>query len=215
MNGKVAIRRKLRPANGAGSGLELMDRIGTLLVLLLIGSIAATVLMISSGVLGPGHLPALFPGDPAEQLQALAPSQRLAIAIGAVVVGIGVSMLLLGSRSRGHRKEQAARGVHVVDRNDRGLVLVSGSGVDTVARAAAVRVPGVLDAEIRSRGSGSSSTSLRVRAWVLAGSNARQAGEEMRSGVAEAVERLVGIEVGTVNVEMQIVEPEDESWLLR
>jgi len=54
-----------------------------------------------------------------------------------------------------------------------------------------------------------------VDVGVVPGANIKQAGEEVREAVREAVERLVGIGVRDVNASVHVMEPEEFGRLLQ
>ncbi|MGM0574743.1 MAG: hypothetical protein ACQEXJ_07560 [Myxococcota bacterium] len=218
MSGKVTIRRKpfrgLTRGHGRGGVVaDLLHRLGWGVLLILLCAAASVVLLLALGVLDAARLPAFLPEGPVAVLEALAPVERLAIAAGAVVVGVAAALMLASPGSRRGRRGRAST-VHVLERDERGMVVVASQSVGTVARAAALRVPGILDAEVRRIRSANGPATLRLRAWVLAGTEVRSVGEEVRDGVQDAVERLVGLTVRSVHVEMEVVAPEDEIRML-
>jgi uncharacterized alkaline shock family protein YloU len=93
--------------------------------------------------------------------------------------------------------------------DEKGIVVVEAAGVSTVAAAAASRVAGVMNVEVKVVGRGASPVRLVVTARVSAAVELRRVGEEIRRRAAEAVQSLVGIDVREVVVKLDVVPLEE------
>ncbi len=138
-------------------------------------------------------------------------TELLVIAAGSVLVGILAIAVLLAPGSPRTR----ASSLHLLTSDDHGFVVVDSQGIARVAELAAVSAQGVLDASVRVEGSGMSPIRMKVDVGVVPGANIKQAGEDVRDAVRDAVERLVGIEVRDVNAAVHVMEPEEFSRLLQ
>lgn len=138
-------------------------------------------------------------------------TELLVIAVGAVLIGILAIAILLSPGSPRTRSSS----LHLLVSDDHGFVVVDSQGIARVAELAAVSAQGVLDANVRVEGSGMSPIRMKVDVGVVPGANIKQAGEEVREAVRDAVVRLVGIDVRDVNAAVHVMEPEEFGRLLQ
>lgn len=136
-------------------------------------------------------------------------AQRALTAAVSAVVGLGALALLFrrGGPGGGAAAESAGRAhQHVLLADDDGMVMVSTAGVAAVAETAAIRSHGVVEARVRVRGRGSAPIRVHVAADAYPGADFKRAGREVRENVKSSLQRLVGIEVTDVTVEMEVSE---------
>lgn len=135
-------------------------------------------------------------------------TERLMTAGASAVIGLGSLVILFrrfGTESRG-AIPGAIAAQHILLADDEGMVMVATDGIASVAEAAAVRSHGVIDADVRVSGRGSAPVRIRVVGHVYAGADLKRAGRETRENVKSAIERLVGLEVTDVTVEIVVSE---------
>jgi len=154
----------------------------------------------SSALVGAGPL-----GEPLDAVvAALTSSDRLGVAaFCAAAAALSLALLI-----RIFRPYRAATH-HVVVADEYGFVLVDSHGVEAVASAAALRAPGVVDADVRANGSGTSPVRLAAVIGVHPGASLEEAGRAARELARNAVERLVGLHVSDVTVDVQVLDPEE------
>ncbi len=135
-------------------------------------------------------------------------TERAVTASASAVIGLGSLLLLFrraGDRTDGAGSAQAR---HILVADDEGMVMVSTAGIASVAETAAVRSHGVLEADVKVGGRGSAPVRIRVVAYAYRGADLKRAGREVRENVKSAVERLVGLDVTDVTVEIEVSEEE-------
>lgn len=142
-------------------------------------------------------------------MQAPAPGVRMVVAALAVAAG-GLSLALLIRLFKPSRT--ATR--HVLIADELGFVLVDSRGVETVASAAALRAPGVVDVDVYARGAGSSPVRLAAVVGVHPGASIQEAGRAVRSLAKNAVENLIGLRVSDVIVDVQVLNADELSRAL-
>ena len=216
--GTGSLRRRPSWAGGRAlpSGTRAVSHLhglGVQLLLLLLCACAAAVMLAGAGLLEAGDMPGVFARELAAWLDNLDQGHRALVTCGALVVGVASAWGLF-TRSRPKRSGVPERAVHVLSRDEKGLVVISARSVGSVATAAALRVPGVADAELRSIGPPEGPMRLRLDVEVLAGTPARETGEEVRRAVRETVETLLGTPVGAVDVQVEVGAPEKGMWLI-
>jgi hypothetical protein len=185
------------------------------LVAIAAAAVAAVVLLLALGVIAPADV-SLDSPSLEDRLAALydAPvATRAAFGAGALAVGliaVAVALRLLGPG--GSRSSGAA--MHVLDSDDRGFVVVDSRGIAIVAEEAAHTAPGVVNAEVDVTPRSARQVKLRVEIDVYPGANVKQAGSEARERARQAVEELVGIEVGAISASTHVLEPEEMARVL-
>jgi len=183
------------------------------LVILAIAAACASVFLVAVRLVEPAQIAGGWrAGEDALSLaQGSDGAQALGIAAGALLVGLVAIALLLAPASPRARSSS----LHLLASDDRGFVVVDSQGIARVAELAAVSAQGVLDASVRVQGSGMSPIRMKVDVGVMPGANIKQAGEDVREAVRDAVERLVGIDVRDVNAAVHVMEPEEFGRLLQ
>ncbi len=137
-------------------------------------------------------------------LNALTWLERGSVAGVAVVVGLLFLVLMFRSFAPKRREN----GIHLLQSDERGFVLLDSRGIATIAEHAAMAVPGVVDVHVRVRGSGTSPVRLRVEMGIVPGAAVKQSGIDAQGAVRDAVERLAGIDVKDVTIRAHVLEPE-------
>lgn len=204
---KAATQATQAHATAKGGWLEQLA-IG--IAFLAVAFAAVLVFLVASGLIAPDELIA----DPQwrERLLGFADSgttvERAATASASALIGLGALALLF--RRAGARSPAAAGNLastqHILLADDEGMVLVATEGIAAVAETAAVRSHGVLEADVSVRGRGSSPVRIHVTAHAYRGADLKRAGSETRENVRSAVQRLVGVEVTEVTVEIGVSE---------
>jgi len=177
-------------------------------VLLLVAAVAAALFLVALGLVE-GSQVLRDPGLTAAALGWLEDGglgTRLLTAGVSLVVGLASLWLLLGRLSGDGRRSPSH---HVLIADEQGVVLVARDGVAGVARNAAESAPGVIEADVRITSRGPSAVGLSIRVSVLPGADVKRAGAGARDRAADAVERLVGLEVHDTAVHVEVIEPED------
>jgi hypothetical protein len=134
--------------------------------------------------------------------------ERALAAAASALVGLG-SLVLLFRRVGPERTSGVAGATHaqhILVADDEGMVMVATAGIASVAETAALRAHGVVDADVRVSGRGSAPVRIHVVAKVYRGADLRRAGKDARESIKGAIEKLVGIEVTDVNVELVVSE---------
>lgn len=129
------------------------------------------------------------------------------VIVAAVAAVVAVVALVALVRSSGHGAGTSGR--HVLVADDQGYVLVENKGIESVACAAALRAPGVVEAEIEVLGESGSPIRLTAVVGVYPGAQIEDAGRAARKLVRRAVETLVGLEVSDVVVSVHVLDPEE------
>ena len=188
-------------------------RITVTAVLLVVATGASVALLAIIGL-----LPAPRPGGPwavagelLSPLDGLPLDSQLAAGAGAFLAGL---LALLGV-IRLFERPHAESVWHLLDGNDRGVVVMDSLGVATIATQAALRTDGVVDAQTTVRGRGLSSVRLRVHVGLYPSAPVKSTGQAVRQAVHEAVENMAGLTVHNVVVKAHVLEPDDLVRVLR
>lgn len=129
-------------------------------------------------------------------------------ATASVALGVGL-LALWGLSRRISASPSGTPNVHVLMADELGVVVVAREGVEGVARQAVGGAAGVVEADVRVRSRGADAVGLVVHAVVLPGADLQRAGAQARDRAREAVERLVGLRVHEVAVQLEVIAPED------
>jgi hypothetical protein len=204
---KAASLSRGAAASGRSSALEQL-LVGVLLLsVALAGAVVflvATGLVAAEQILADAGLRASLLGFAETGTRA----ERAGAAAVSALLGLG-SLAVLFRRvgpERAAGGPSATHAQHILVADDAGMVMVSTAGIASVAETAALRAHGVVDADVRVRGRGSAPVRIHVVAYVYRGADLRRAGTEARESIKRAVEKLVGIEVTDVNVELVVSE---------
>ena len=136
---------------------------------------------------------------------------RALVALVAVAAGL-LSIWLMGFRGG---MAPAQESTYVLASDEKGLVTVELAGIQTIASAAVLRTPGVVEAQLTVQSRGGGPVRMRMVASVIAGADLQEVGARARSAASEAVERLVGIDVGDVSVQLRVVPPDRYTRIVR
>lgn len=206
---------------GAGGTSGSLNRFGLNLVLavffLLVAVVASIVLLVAVGVLGPGQF-TIAGWTVAEQLlsrlDAGGPLARLIWAVGALLIGVLAVWALWGRLSGGPSARPDTRSRYLLVADEEGFVLVETESVAIVAKQAAYRIKGVVEAHVRVLAAGGSAVRVGVELVCHPGADVKNAGSSAKDGVREAVERLVGLDVQDVMVNVRVAEPDELAGIL-
>jgi hypothetical protein len=139
-------------------------------------------------------------------IDALPSAQARLLAAGtALAVGL-LSLTAMAWRGRSG-SPLAGEWLHVLEADERGIILVANNGIESVVASAVESTPGVFEASAEARPSGRG-VSLIVDIAVLEGADVRRAGLGARARAIEAVERLVGLDVHKVRVRVDVLSAE-------
>jgi hypothetical protein len=179
-------------------------------VVLLLVALSSSLLLLWLSLIGL-HLLAGTPFAGGEWMKSLATrvqewtsaSASFVLIIGSSAVALSALWGLFRSGRRG-----ASANHHVLVSDEQGLVLVDTQGVEAVACAAALRAPGVVEADVRARGTGGTQVRLVAVVGVHPGASINEAGRAARSLMRKAVEELVGLRVSDAAVSVRVLDPE-------
>jgi len=174
---------------------------------------AAILLLVAVQAIAPGRL---FGDWPYAQsvlsfLDGLDWTSRLSAAAVSAIVG----MLSITILFRLFAKPETSAVLHILDADDRGIVVVDSRGISTIAAHAAMSAHGVVDVRVSTKGTGTTPVRLMVDAAVYPGANVKRTGSEVRDAVREAVETLVGIGVRDVSVKAHVIQTDALASLMK
>lgn len=132
---------------------------------------------------------------------------RLAVAVAAALVGL-IALRLLYRRIVPPATQRVG-GSHVLIADDKGIVEVEERGICTVAAEAVLRVNGVLEVEVETRGTGAGPIMLNITVWMHAAAEMKDASDAILHQAVTAVETLIGLEVYDSKVSVKVVPLEE------
>jgi uncharacterized alkaline shock family protein YloU len=191
------------PSEGGG---WIFERLVTSLLLLLVAAASAFVLLAALGLVS-ANISTPFGFTLSEYLRFDDDPDglmRISVGAGAALVGL-LSVALLIRRLSGAGGMAQPSYSHVLVADEQGLVRVDTRGICTVATTAAARTQGVMEARVQVASREGEPLRLRLSVWVSAAAEVGRTGDEARKRASEAVERLVGLEVNQVVVDVQVV----------
>ena len=204
---KAATLSRPPATTSRGSPIEALI-VGVLL--LAVALVGAVVFLVAAGLVESERI--IADADLRATLLGFADSgpatQRAITAAASALVGLG-SLVVLFRRAGGDKGGSipgALHAQHILLDDDDGRVMVSTDGIASVAETAAVRAHGVVAADVRVSGQGSAPVRIHLIAYAYRGADLRRAGREARENVKASVEKLVGIDVTDVNVEIVVTE---------
>ncbi len=177
-----------------------------ILTLLVVGLAAAGALLFLAGLGAIAPQGVLGDGSWGQRGAEILADMSLQTRVATTAVAGVASILTLTLLARSWRPSQPATALHMLDVDDRGVVVVDSRGIAVIARQAALSAHGVVDAEVSVRGSGTDPISVQVEIDVYPGSNIKRAGTEVRAMVAKSIDELVGLTVQDVMVRAQVIE---------
>jgi uncharacterized alkaline shock family protein YloU len=197
--------------NGRRSGTAYRLIIG--LFFLVLSCVLGVILLVSIQAIDPNRIFGnwSYPQALFSFLEGQGWLSRLGIAAVSGIIGMLSIVILI----RLFTRPAPVATLHIVDADDRGIVVVDSRGISTIASHAAMSAHGVVDVQVFTRGSGSEPIMLKINAAVYPGANIKRAGIEVRESVREAVESLVGIKVREVAVKAHVIETDAIGSLLR
>jgi len=190
-----------------GHPSALIVRAIFILLLLLVAIAAATVFLLALGLLPASSVVAVFAplGDVLGAIAGSTFSDRALAAGAAAVVGVAALVLM----ARAPRELPQAPAKHILQADEKGLVVIAARSVETVAVQTVLRQPGVVDARVRVKGRPSGPVRLRIEVDVLPGADVKRLGSRIQDAGRTCVEDLVGLTVRDANVEVRVLDPED------
>ena len=132
---------------------------------------------------------------------------RMGVAALAALVGL-IALRLLYRRIVPPTTQRFG-GSHVLIADDKGIVEVEERGICTVAAEAVLRVNGVLEVEVETRGTGAGPIMLNITAWMHAAAEMKDASDAILHQAVTAVETLIGLEVYDSRVTIKVVPLEE------
>ena len=121
---------------------------------------------------------------------------------------LSVSLLAAGFLVRKRSDSQGHNKLHIMSTDTVGMVCVSNTGLRTLAGALVRQQAAVVDVDVRITGKGAGPLAVRLLVAVHPGANVKEVGEEARRLAIDALERLAGMTVAVVDVEVRIAFPE-------
>jgi hypothetical protein len=208
MSATAEAKVRVRPGGSDGGGARLVAG----LVLLVVAAAAAVVFLAALDAIDTDgwHLFGISFSDLLRLDQDPFSVGRLGLAAGALVLGVAALVALFAGVAGG----RGAHHLHVLVADERGMVVMDTRGICTVASAAILRTPGVVDTRVRVLGQGATPVRLLITARISAAANQRQVADEARLKAIDAVERLVGVEVKEARVRVDVVPLEELGRML-
>lgn len=186
---------------------DLLPRLVVTVLLVIFASTAATVLLLALGLLPPSAVVSVFApiGDVLRSVPAADVADRGLIAGAAALLGV-CALALIAWAPRAIRRRMVR---HVLDVDEKGLIVIGTESVETVALISAIKSAGVLDARVSVSGRSTGPVRVAIRVDALPGTDLKQLGADVRDTVRRNVEQLVGLQVSDARVEVQVAEFED------
>ncbi len=197
-----------------GRAAQILTRAATAVLLVLLAALSAVVFLLALDIISTASVANLLsPVDGVlSKITAADLLDRALVAGASALIGVAALALLVRVPSGGAPR---APGKHVLQADDKGLVVIGSESVETVAVETAIRTPGVLDATVRVRGRPSGPIRLHVRVDVLPGSEVKLLGPRVQESVHRSVEDLVGLPVRDANVEVHVLDADELSRVVR
>ena len=175
--------------------------------LLVLALVSAIAFLVALGLIPPPAVLAAVArvGEAVSRVGTLDLLDRALIAAAAAILGVA-ALSFLARRSR--LVEQSA-GIHVLQADEKGLVVIGSASVESVATQTALRAAGVLDARVSVRGRPTGPVRLRIDVDVLPGGEVKRLGPRVQDAVRQSMEDLVGLTVRDVNVEVHVMDLDD------
>ena len=195
------------PARPQAGVVDVTARVMAFLMLLGLAIVSAAVFLIALGLVQPLVVSDAFAklGGTLGAVATVDRFDRVVIAVVAALVGL-IALSLLVARQRLPAERMPA--CHVVQSDDKGLVLIGAESVESVASQTALRVAGVLDARARVRGRATGPIRLKLRVDVLPGTDVKRIGPRVQDSVMRSVQEGVGLDVRDAVVEVRVVDLE-------
>jgi hypothetical protein len=200
-------RTEVAQRNPSGRVASLVSQATTVVLLLGLAVAAATVFLLALGLLPASAVVAAFApvGELLGKVGTLEMVDRALV--GAAAGLLGVAALALAVRTP--RDVPLVASKHVLQADEKGLVVIGSASVETIAVQTAVLSPGVLDAQVTVRGRPSGPVRLQIRIDVLPGTDVKRLGPRVQDAVRRSVEDLVGLSVRDANIEVRVMDPDE------
>jgi len=191
----------------SGRVATLISQAATVVLLLVLAVASATVFLLALGLLPASAVVAAF--APVGELLGKVGTLELVdrALVGAAAALLGVAALALVVRTPREVSQVASK--HVLQADEKGLVVIGSASVETIAVQTAIRSPGVLDARVTVRGRPSGPVRLQIRIDVLPGTDVKRLGPRVQDAVRRSVEDLVGLTVRDANIEVRVMDPDE------
>ena len=134
----------------------------------------------------------------------------IALAVGSAAFGLLALMVLFRKLFGGDRQGLP----HLLAADEKGMVMVETESICTVVTATALRVPGVMNANVQVVGTWASPVQLKVKISLSPFADHKDTGEQVRDRATEAVTRLVGVDVQDCQVNIKTIAPNDMGRML-
>lgn len=135
---------------------------------------------------------------------------RISLAAGSAVVALLSLAVLFRRVAGGDRRELP----HLLAADEKGMVMVETESICTVVTTTALRVTGVMDAQVSVSGDWASPVRLKVTIWVSPFAEHKDTGEKVRDRATDAVIDLVGLDVQDCQVTLKTIAPDDMGRML-
>ncbi len=135
---------------------------------------------------------------------------RISLAVGSAVIALLSLAVLFRRVAGGDRRELP----HLLAADEKGMVMVETESICTVVTATALRVTGVLDAQVSVSGEWASPVQIKVTVSVSPFAEHKDTGEKVRDRATEAVVQLVGLDVQDCTVTLKTIAPNDMGRML-
>jgi len=175
--------------------------------LLVLAVVSAMAFLLALGLIpSPAVLAAVARvGEVLGGIGTLAFLDRALIAAAGAILGVAALSLM----ARRPRLLQQGAGIHVLQADEKGLVVIGSASVETVAAQTALQSAGVLNARVKVRGRPSGPVRLQIHLDVLPGTEVKHLGPRVQDAVRRSVEDLVGLKVRDANVEVHVMDLDD------
>lgn len=196
-----------------GRASAMVSRVLAGVALLVVAMLSAMTFLLALGLLPPSAISAAVAraGEALGGIETLALLDRALIAAAAAVLSIAALSLLV----RKTRSGQTEAGIHLLQADEKGLVVIGSASVETVATLTALQAAGVLNARVKVRGRLSGPVRLRIHLDVLPGTEVKLLGPRVQEAVRRSVEDLVGLTVRDANVQVHVMDLDELVGVMR
>lgn len=201
------IKPQVAELRSPGRAAAVASRAIAGVALLVCAMASAMLFLLALGLLPPSAILAAAArgGEALSRVGSLAFVDRAVVAAAAAVLSV-VALSLL---ARGPRLLRRSAGIHVLQADEKGLVVIGSASVETVAAQTALQSPGVLNARVSVSGRPSGPVGLQIHLDVLPGTDVKRLGPRIQDEVRRSVEDLVGLTVRDANVEVHVMDLDD------
>jgi hypothetical protein len=190
-----------------GRAAAMVSRALAGVALLVLAVASAIAFLVALGLIPPPAILAAAAqvGEAVSKVGMLDLLDRALIAAAAAVLGVAALSFL----ARRSPLVQRSAGIHVLQADENGLVVIGSASVESVATQTALQAAGVLNARVSVRGRPTGPVRLRIDVDVLPGGEVKRLGPRVQDAVRQSMEDLVGLTVRDVNVEVHVMDLDD------